>query len=75
MSELCFGSGERVIRCGAEAREETKHASDAEFSGMRQLGMQQLVASRDAESALRQEARRKQRAFVAGLREFGWSAV
>ena len=40
-----------------------------------QLGMQQLVASRDAESALRQEARRKQRAFVAGLREFGWPAV
>ena len=40
-----------------------------------QLGMQQLVASRDAESALRQEARRKQRAFVAGLRDFGWRPV
>ena len=40
-----------------------------------QLGMQQLVASRDAESALRQEARTKQRAFVAGLRNFGWPAV
>jgi len=40
-----------------------------------QLGMQQLVASRDAESALRREARTKQRAFVAGLRDFGWPAV
>ena len=28
------GSGQRVIRRGAEAREDTEHASDAEFSGM-----------------------------------------
>ena len=29
------GSGQRVIRRGVEAREDTEHASDAEFSGMR----------------------------------------
>ena len=45
----------------------------ADVDALWQLPMQQLVARRDAESALRQELRGKQRAFLAQLQGYGWA--